>query len=468
VSRRLTARFVSANSPAGRGLAALRGPSPGACVLAAAIPLLFLHANFQPSVSISLGRTSATAYLSDFAVLAVVLAALWSVLRDGAGALRPGLAFWAPAALLFAWIAVEVAAGHARASGYSLADHGVSAAKFAEYGLLAPAAAVLARRRRDLELLCWSFTAWSAAATFVGLLQFFGVHAADSAPAVGHRQASFLSSADFAALSGGALLIGLAALTVPRLRLGGRLGVAATATGALGMVVAGSIASVLGLATSLVVLAAVLLLRRDAVTRRDLVPRRLVVAVAVGVLVFAGTVAIRGSDLEAFARFLGAAPVTHTEETTVQTYAHRTLLSWMGFEMWKDHPLLGVGWEGSADPAVFTAYLPRMHAHFPDEAPLAFPAAAPDRHYGVQDAWIEALSDLGVPGFVLWTATFAGAAWVGLRGTLRTDSPQPLLGLLGVALLVWLWAAQGFVAGIPLDALTFLLFGLAATREPAA
>jgi hypothetical protein len=31
-------------------------------------------------------------------------------------------------------------------------------------------------------------------------------------------------------------------------------------------------------------------------------------------------------------------------------------------------------------------------------------------------------------------------------------------------LLAWLWAAQGYVAGIPLDALTWLTFGLAATR----
>jgi hypothetical protein len=39
-----------------------------------------------------------------------------------------------------------------------------------------------------------------------------------------------------------------------------------------------------------------------------------------------------------------------------------------------------------------------------------------------------------------------------------------LYGLAATALLAWLWAAQGFVAGIPLDALTFLVFGVAATR----
>ena len=39
-----------------------------------------------------------------------------------------------------------------------------------------------------------------------------------------------------------------------------------------------------------------------------------------------------------------------------------------------------------------------------------------------------------------------------------------LYGRLATGLLVWLWTAQGFVAGIPLDALTFLAFGAAATR----
>ena len=36
--------------------------------------------------------------------------------------------------------------------------------------------------------------------------------------------------------------------------------------------------------------------------------------------------------------------------------------------------------------------------------------------------------------------------------------------VVGIALLVWLWSAQGYVAGIPLDALTWLAFGLAATE----
>ena len=443
------------------GRAALGATSAGALILAAAIPLLFLHSSFQPSVSLGVGSTSATAYLSDFAVLAVVLAALTRVGRDGLGALRAGLPLWVAGALLFGWIGVEVVYGRSQTPGYDLAGHGVSAAKFLEYALLAPSVAVLARRRRDLLPLLWSFALWSVAATVVGVCQFFGWAIATTDPAVGHRQSSFLSDSDFAALSGAALVIGIVAIALPHLGLGRRLGRTAAATGVVGLVVAGSVASAIGLVTALGTLAAVLVLGRR-------VPlRRLGAVAALGAVVVAGTVAIRGSDLEAFARFLGASTASQTPKTHVQTYSHRTLLSWMGYRIWRDHPVLGVGWQGSADPAVFVPYLPAMHARFPDEAPLEFPAAAPGRHYGVQDAWIEALTDLGIPGFLLWVATFAAAAWLALRGTLRTASAAPLLGLVGIALLVWLWAAQGFVAGIPLDALTFVVFGLAATREPA-
>ena len=453
----MAARSVQAGAPADRRLALLAGVSPGVVVLAAAIPLLFLHVSFQPGVTVSVGGSSATAYLSDFAVLAVVLAAL-ARLRAEAGALRAGLPVWVAGAALFAWIAVEVVHGHARASGYSLATHGISAAKFFEYGLLAPALVLLVRRRVDLLAVLWSLTLWSCAATVVGLLQFAGVAVADPAPSPGHRQASFLSSSDFAALSAGVLLVGIAAATLPRLGLGRRLAGVALATGVLGTIVAGSMASVIGVATALAVLAIVL------AVRRELPPARLAAAGAVALVVLGGTVAIRGSDLEAFGRFLGGSPPVRSTRGRVESYAHRTLLSWMGLRMWRDHPVLGLGWEASADPAGFTPYLPALHARFPAEPANAFPAAAPGRHYGVQDAWIEALADLGVVGFILWTAAFATAAWTALRGVLRGRGPAPLLALLALGLLLWLWTAQGFYAGIPLDALTALVFGLATLR----
>jgi len=429
--------------------------SPGAVLLAAAIPILFLHVRYQPGVAIGVGSTTANAYLSDFAVLAVVVLAAVEARRRGLAALAPGRLLWIAGALFLVWMAAGVAVGRLHASAYPWQTHGVTAAKFAEYGLLAPAVPLLLRRTRDLVLPIWSVALWSGAATVVGIAQFFGA-AIFLAGTVGRRQASFLSSADFAALSAAALLVGIVALAAPRVR-GARIPAAiATLSGALGMIVAGAVASVLGLATALAALGAVLLLRRE------VVPRRVVMIGAVAAVVAVGVVAIRGSDLDAFARFLGASPgATRAQPTKVQSYAHRTLLAWIGFEIWKDHPVLGVGWEGSAEPVNFEPYLPAAHVRFPNEAPLAFPSAAPDRRYGVQNSWIQALADLGVIGLALWVAVFAAAAWVASRAL---GTVTALYGLLATALVVWLWTAQGFVAGIPLDALTFLAFGAAATR----
>jgi O-antigen ligase len=430
-----------------------RGTSPGAVLLAAAIPILFLHVHYQPGLAISLGSTSLDAYLSDFAVLAIVGLAAVEASRRGSATLRPGRPLWIAAALFLVWVAASVVYGRLHASAYPWQTHGVTAAKFAEYALLAPAVPLLLRRTRDLVLPIWSLALWSAAASVVGIAQFFG---ADIflAGTVGRRQASFLSSADFAALSAAALLVGVVAIAAPRMPRTRIPSAIAALSGALGMIVAGAVASLLGLATALVVLGVVLLLRRE------VAPRRLVAIGAVAAVVAIGVVAIRGSDLDAFARFLGASPgAAKAQPTKVQTYAHRTLLAWIGFEIWKDHPVLGVGWEGSAEPVNFEPFLPAARRHFPDEAPLAFPS--PDRRYGVQNSWIQALADLGAVGLALWVAVFAAAAWVAVKGL---PAVTALYGLLATGLLVWLWTAQGFVAGIPLDALTFLAFGAAATR----
>jgi len=421
-------------------------------VLAAGIPILLLHAHYQPGLSIGFGSTTVNAYLSDFVVLAIVIAAIVVGARGGFGALAHGRLLWLAGGLFAAWMFVEVGLGRHHAASYDWHAHAVTAAKFAEYMLLAPAVPLLLRRLADVALCAWSLVLWSVLATVVGIAQFFG---ADIflAGTVGRRQASFLASGDFAAVSAAALLVGVVCLALPRLRAGRALTATALATGVLGMIVAGALAAVLGLATALAALLVVLVLRREVDVRR------LAGIAAAALVVLGGAIAIRGSDLDAFARFLGASPgKQQTQPTKVQTYAHRTLLTWIGWQIWKDNPVAGVGWEGSAEPADFERYIPAAHRHFPDEAPLAFPS--PTRRYGVQDSWVQALADLGVIGFVFWVATFAASAWLAARDR----SPAALYALLGTLLLAWLWTAQGYVAGIPLDAVTFLTFGLAATR----
>jgi hypothetical protein len=186
--------------------------SPGAVVLAAAIPILFLHVSYQPGFAVGFGSTTVNAYLSDFAVLTVVLASLAAGARRGFAPLAAGRWLWLAAGLFVVWIFAAVVYGHLNTATYSWRTHGVTAAKFAEYALLAPAVPLLLRRVRDLLLPIWSLALWSAAATVVGIAQFIG---ADIflAGTVGRRQASFLASADFAALSSAAVLVGIVALT---------------------------------------------------------------------------------------------------------------------------------------------------------------------------------------------------------------------------------------------------------------
>ena len=82
----------------------------------------------------------------------------------------------------------------------------------------------------------------------------------------------------------------------------------------------------------------------------------------------------------------------------------------------------------------------------------------------MQNLWVQSLADLGVIGFLLIAAVFAAAAWPAGRAAFA-GRRIGTIALAWTALLVWLWTAQGFIAGIPLDALTWLAFGLAATPE---
>ena len=422
-------------------------------MLALAVPLLFLHRAYQPSVDIHVGGTTATAYLADFAVLAIVVAALAAVRSDGLSRLREGLPVWIAGVLFFAWLFLEVAYGHHRSASYPTSTHAVTAAKFAEYALLPPAVALIVRSAGDLLALLWSLALWTSVATVLGLAQFFGAHIL-LLHYTGGRTSSFIGYDDYAALSCGVVVVGVVAIVLPRLGIGRALAWTAIVAGGLGAVLSGALAAALGLVTGAIVLALVARLWHEWEPRRVLAGAGVVLAVA------AGAIAIRGGDLHNFARFLGAKE--QTQQKNVQTYSHRTLLSWIGWKIWTEHKALGVGWQASGDPFVFEPVLPAAHARFPSLSPIDFPS--PKHPWGVQNAWVQSAADLGVPGFLLWVAAFAAAAWVAWRGVRARAGAAPLLGLLGIAALVWLWTAQGFFAGVPIDALTGIAFGLAAAR----
>ena len=118
---------------------------------------------------------------------------------------------------------------------------------------------------------------------------------------------------------------------------------------------------------------------------------------------------------------------------------------------------MGAGWQTLTDPEVVDPQLPAARKKFPDVAPLAFPTR--EHEWGVQNAYVQAAADLGLIGLVLWLAPFALA----LVLALRANAPPGAVAAFAILSAMGIWGGQGLVAGIPLAAVTWLSFGLAAT-----
>ena len=221
-----------------------------ALVLPLALPLLFLHVEHQPGFTVGLGSADVHVALSDLAVLAVAAVALAVAFRRGLAPLRASRPVWAASAGLLAAVGLSTVYGAARFDEYPFATHAVTALKFAEYALLALAAPLLLRRLADVGLLLWALALWSAAATIVALLQFLGADVAGAWPA-GYRQPAFLGHHDFAALSGAAFALAVAALAVPgRWPFGRVLPAVGGVAGGAGLVLSGSTAGAIGAAAA--------------------------------------------------------------------------------------------------------------------------------------------------------------------------------------------------------------------------
>jgi hypothetical protein len=427
-----------------RATAGLAGVSTEALVLVVALPIIFIHVKYQPKFHVGVSSTTVGVELSDFAVLAVVVAGVVAGVRRGFAVLRAGSVLWACMAFYFVWIAVELAIPFGSA-GYPGARHAVTAAKFLEYALLAPAIALIIRTRAELLLLILVLTCWSVVASAVGVLQFFGANIFFSG-ATGGRQPSFLGYHDFASLSTATLLVGAATIALPRLGIDRRLGWTAAIAGLIGVVASAAIAAVVG------ILLATAALLGAAIVRGEVDVRRLATAGAIIAVAVVGALGMRNTDLGHYLGFL-----KHEQQPNVETYSHRTVLAYIGYRMWLDHPVAGVGWEASGDPSRFMRYVPIARRKFPDQPDLVFPS--PQRLYGVQNLYVQTLADLGVIGFLALAAVFLSAVTLAARGVRTTIGTTALLWTLAVA---GLWIAEGIVAGLPLNALTWIALGLAA------
>src|SRR5437016_11010585 len=174
----LAALALSSTPPLALGR---RLPIGLAAPLLVALPSLFLHRDFQPGLSVR----GVGIELSDLLVLAVAVACVVTLRREGLAALRSGRPLWIVAALFLGYAAV----GSLWSS--PVGTHLVTAAKYAEYATLALALPLLARHRATLVALAVVLVVWSCAATVVALVQFAGGDIFQ-AWTQWHRQPSFL------------------------------------------------------------------------------------------------------------------------------------------------------------------------------------------------------------------------------------------------------------------------------------
>lgn len=429
--------------------------SRGSIVLAAAVPFLFIHERFQPDLSFAAGSTTVDIRLSDVAVLVVVAVAVLAAIRLGVDRLRPASFLWLSGTALLVWLAFE-ALRPVSLDDDQFAAHLVSFLKLVEYALLAVAVPLLVRRKQDLTILLGALVLWSAVASAVAVLQFFGLDVFDAWNA-GWRQPSFLGHHDLAALSAIALGVGVVGIIAGRQRLPvAALFATALVAGMLGVVIAGSIAAAGGMAIGAIA--------GTLAARARFAPsaRQLLALAAVVLAVGGGVSAVRGDALADFLRFLG---VRGDEPPVgVETYSQRTVLAYIGVRIFRDHPIVGVGWQRSARPDVFEPYVDDARRRFPDVVDLAFPA--PGREWGVQNLYVQMLADAGVVGLALLLAVGGIGLSLAWRTARHAATPWAvgagLTALCTVLTLAGEWASLGIVPGIPLQAATSLMLGLAA------
>lgn len=440
------------SSPAMRVTQAIRSCSPATLVLVAAVPFLFLHPTYQPSLST--GRV--TWNLTDLAVAAIVAVAALSVISrvEARRVLARSWVVWLTLGLFVLWTLASLTWARANAPGYPTGTRLVSALKLLELALLAPATAALVRSAADRRALVIGVCAWSAFLSAIAALQFLGFVNEFEGRRPVQREPSYIGVHELGAISAATLCVGLAALLSRKWRGESRVALVA---GAIGVALAAALDAVGGmvLASAVAGLAAV---RRRATTIYRLASLASIVAV-----VAVASVTLRASAISAFAEFLGIEQASTQTTTNVQSYAHRTLLGYIGVRIWLDHPIIGAGWQVSLEPSGFRPYLAAAHRRFPNEPAAAFPSS--EHRWGVQNGVIQTLSDLGVVGLVLLAGALASGARIAWRAAARDGGD----GDAGAIALGWLIAAAavftgtGLLPGSSIEALLWLSLGTAAS-----
>lgn len=428
---------------------------PETALLAAALPFIFLHVDLQPTVTLPLGGDGAEVSLSDVAVLTVAVAALRAGRRLGFAPLAAGRWAYASGALFFAFVAVGLVTPLLQDRDYELVDHAFTALKLAEYAVLALAVPLLVRTRADLRLLLTVAILWTAAASVVAVLQFFGLVRDFTGIRPGQRETSFLGYHDYAALAGATTAIGLAWIALgPVAALRRALLSTAIAAGVVGVVLSGALAGFLGV-TAAAAAAGIVAGRRRALTLAKVGWLAAVVGVTA-----AGVLSLRAANIESFLRFVGVETAHDNEDFGGESYVQRLALGYIGLRTFADHPVAGVGWQATSEEWTYAPYLDDVRRRYPKLPEEALPS--PEHPWGVQNAYLQAAADLGVGGALAFLAALLAPLALAWRATRRAaavaDAALPLLWLL---VTMGIWLGLGIVAGIPLVALMWLAVGLA-------
>ena len=255
--------------------------------------LLFILVAFVPGVT----SGTATVNISDLAILAVTVAALLRLHREGVEALRASLWLWGTSLALLVYIALASLYPAFSDPDYAWKTHFATAVKFAEFFVLAPAAAVLLRDARSLRRFYAVVVVFTLVAAGAAILQFVGVHMLRDW-GVGSREPSFTGISNLGTVGAAALALGFLGELWPgsvsrRTTLGGLVG------GALAVVLSGQAAA--GLGVGAVMIASLLLVR----ARRKLELRGVLVVVGVTAACALGLIGLRGGDITQFGRSIG-------------------------------------------------------------------------------------------------------------------------------------------------------------------
>lgn len=432
-----------------RGAAADRA-SPAALVFAVCVPFIFLHPHYEPSLAFG----PVAVDLTDLAIAASVIAAVVAGLRHGFGPLAGGRAVWILLGSFLALILVSLSWARYGDPSYSLTGNLISALKFVEYACLAPAVPLALRRPADRRALYWAIVLWSLALTAIAALQFLGVLNQFSGNRPNEREPSIIGIHDLAAFSGAALSFAFVAIVLPPRRA---WSLTAGVAGALGVALAAALDAVGGMVVAAAAIWAFARRRAPVSLART---ASLIVLCAVVAL---AAVTLRSSSIAAFLRFIGLESENPNTAHNIQSYAHRTLLGYIGLEIWIHHPVAGVGWQESKRPHSFDPYLAGARKRFgKSEPPEAFPS--PQNMWGVQNGVIQTLSDLGVIGLALLLATMVAAFRLIIRVVQRGP---PAVAHEALVVCGWLlvgfavFTGTGLLPGLAVDAQLWIGVGLA-------